>query len=1263
MRILAIRGENLASLAAPFEIDLTAEPLAGAGLFAITGETGAGKSTILDALCLALYGEYPRIAVNRREDVPDPSGDTLTVRDPRNILRRGASSGYAEVDFIGQDGHGYRVRWEARRARGKATGKPQKELRSLILLENGSAVASGKLPVLDAVQARTDLNFDQFRRTVLLAQGEFDAFLLAAESERAELLEKITGTEIYARISKNVHEGTAGKRAETQRLEEKRAAIGLLNEAERETITGKRDELAVIITGKEGERTVLTAKLELAGRIAGARKAVALAEEANAGALVAYIEAEPERVLQHNIETAEPLRSTADAELQAIKRLSETEQQAQHAAELHLRAMNNAGEADETHAKAAKAHGEAERLVQQFEPLWQQASILDTQIISAVAELKNASETQRRAEEQFLAHQKQHEALKQQFDEAQNAFETLEKQLAEGGRHALLAERSEIIIALLQKRELCCKSLDTANEAAQSGKAEQARLQKIAMGLDGKITALRTEQKTIEAQLSNKRTRLDAIDQSRLNKRDTSLAKLGEAVRKTGMLCTRYAEISDMLERAGEDQTAAHEALEQAALQIVEAEAAHKDNAARRSEIAAQIELADETLSTAAIHLRSLLVPEEPCPVCGSQVHPHMQNQDDMNALVQQMRRRRKELDDALQAANDALVAARGMEAQAQAQKADAAKRLDGAKAQMTKLESEYAAQLSMLVSALQACDWKHALSDYLSEDVLAIIAVLEAEITIEREKLAKPLADAQALRAELDNLQSTKDEFAQKLESDLAAIASHRDELHKIELSMAQYEHRREENTRLISGIDGDLAPFLDAAGLGYDALEHDAKNIARIFADLGEKYRQMHDRYGELEKLISELHPQIATAKGSCINAEAALKTAHANAEQRQQTLSGMQKEREGLLNGTATDEHRNGVMEAHKAARRALEIATNTQSAAKTNLAAIASRFESAAEAVKAAGMHFAETRKSFETMAAELGFSADKAKELLGISSDARKALRERLAMLERTLAETKKTLENRRDDLAGLLAQNAEEIDIEAVRTVIAVLSNEINNLHEQVGAIGERLKSDDEAQKKAATLGSEIDAAKKELGLWLDVNAAIGSADGSAFRRFAQGITLDHLVCLANDHLMSLAPRYRLARSSNAPLILHVIDRDMGDEIRAARSLSGGERFLVSLALALSLSSLEGRQSFVDTLFIDEGFGSLDAETLDIAVDALETLHGTGRKVGLITHVAAMIDRIAIQIRVEKRGNGRSVIRIGDEDALPAFSELGKRVA
>ena len=163
MRLLALRGENLASLPR-FAIDLESDPLAHAGLFAITGETGAGKSTMLDALCLALYGDYPRAAVTRREGAPDPSGETIAVKDARNILRRGASMGFAEVDFVANDGHRYRARWEVRRARSQANGKLQKVDRRLDRIDSGESVesvATGVVDVLEAVVMRTGLTFDR----------------------------------------------------------------------------------------------------------------------------------------------------------------------------------------------------------------------------------------------------------------------------------------------------------------------------------------------------------------------------------------------------------------------------------------------------------------------------------------------------------------------------------------------------------------------------------------------------------------------------------------------------------------------------------------------------------------------------------------------------------------------------------------------------------------------------------------------------------------------------------------------------------------------------------------------------------------------------------------------------------------------------------------------------------------------------------------------------------------------------------------------
>src|SRR5690554_7874281 len=181
MKILALRLENLASLPEPLELDFTASPLSDAGLFAITGPTGAGTSTLLDALCLALYGSTPRLrqAPARDSQIDDTPDSRLTTSDARTLLRCGSSSGYAEVDFLGRDGRRYRARWAVRRAREKAEGRLQAVEQSLADLDDGRLLTAQKREFDRLLPERLGLTFDQFTRAVLLAQSEFATFLKA----------------------------------------------------------------------------------------------------------------------------------------------------------------------------------------------------------------------------------------------------------------------------------------------------------------------------------------------------------------------------------------------------------------------------------------------------------------------------------------------------------------------------------------------------------------------------------------------------------------------------------------------------------------------------------------------------------------------------------------------------------------------------------------------------------------------------------------------------------------------------------------------------------------------------------------------------------------------------------------------------------------------------------------------------------------------------------------------------------------------------
>ena len=194
---------------------------------------------------------------------------------------------------------------------------------------------------------------------------------------------------------------------------------------------------------------------------------------------------------------------------------------------------------------------------------------------------------------------------------------------------------------------------------------------------------------------------------------------------------------------------------------------------------------------------------------------------------------------------------------------------------------------------------------------------------------------------------------------------------------------------------------------------------------------------------------------------------------------------------------------------------------------------------------------------------------------------------------------------------------------------------------------------DDLQRQRAVDIDTAIAAHDVDNRVWIELAELIGAADGARFRQFAQGLTLDALIAHANEHLATLAPRYRLRRTGSTQqkhdLDLVVVDTEAGDDIRSTATLSGGESFLVSLALALGLSSLsanEGARGRVESLFIDEGFSALDQETLDVALAAFDALRQTGRQIGVISHVPLLVERLGAQVRVIPIGGGASRVEV-----------------
>ncbi|ELY6244077.1 exonuclease subunit SbcC [Cronobacter universalis] len=292
------------------------------------------------------------------------------------------------------------------------------------------------------------------------------------------------------------------------------------------------------------------------------------------------------------------------------------------------------------------------------------------------------------------------------------------------------------------------------------------------------------------------------------------------------------------------------------------------------------------------------------------------------------------------------------------------------------------------------------------------------------------------------------------------------------------------------------------------------------------------------------------------------------------------------------------------------------------------------------------------QAFEAALAASPF-ADKAAFLVALLDDAaRSQLEAQKQRLEREretqqtlLAQALQALERH---LGARPASLDEQADAQQSEALLTAVTEQLRDNTTRQGELRQQLRQDEESRTQLAALLGQIDEARRDADEWGQLNHLVGSQKGDKFRKFAQGLTLDNLVWLANNQLTRLHGRYLLKRKLSEDLELEVVDTWQADAVRDTRTLSGGESFLVSLALALALSDLVSHKTRIDSLFLDEGFGTLDAQTLDTALDALDALNASGKTIGVISHVEAMKERIPVQIKVRKI-NGLGVSRLARE--------------
>lgn len=1212
MKILAIRLKNLASLAGEQVIDFTAEPLASAGLFAITGPTGAGKSTILDALCLALFGSTPRLdGASLLSKVPDGS-DEIGSGDERNLLRRGCASGYAEVDFIGVDGRRYRARWEVKRAREKVDGRLQASSQSLLDLDNGQLLASGKKREFkELLEARLGLTLAQFTRAVLLAQSEFSAFLKADDNERGTLLEKLTDTGLYSRLGQASFEAAKRTREALAQLQQRlggvqplepetRKALEARHRQQQNELKAAQQQLRALEQQRQwladlarlhGERAAAQAQLQEAEaeheNLADARRILALFEQLAPQRHRFIRQAELQQLLAKADETLAQQRIAAD---RLQNRLTSLEQECQHAS-AQLKIAEQAQR--DAEPRLAQARREEERLLHlsaDLAPIRQEAEQINTASMDADALLGQLHGQQQRSATQLaeLTAQLQASAALQPLCAAWSGYRPRLQQAVQ------LAARLQQGRAELPDLEQRAQAAEAAQSKARAALDELQRQLGGDAGLGEQLAEL-NQQLVHWLQAERDTETLQATWTSQ----QTLLARQVALQNECNSLQAEQESLVPAGKQARRERDAAEQALE-AILQLLE-----RQRLARSDNVEA---------------LRAALVPGEPCPVCGSGEHPWHQTEALLAAFDAQDESEAERARQALQAHDQNLQELR-----------DRHTVLTTSLKQAQQRQAEIAAELQALATRLDASPL-HA----------SLLAQAEAErarwLNEELQALRERITSASQRQSDLLGLQRRSETLQQAWQTARDACVQ------ATQLVSQQRDALARDNLRL----EEELAEFAEL--LPSEQLQRWRENPAHTFMALD----------SEIATRLQQLQAQAELVEEQ---------------RQRQDKLKEAQRERQHLLEKQTACATRLAERESQlQACRQRLHASLGEQENASLWQQQLEAAIQAAREQQAAADRQLNETKVELTRLTSELGNCRERHDELqreiaslqeelsawraahpqlddatfaqlLHMDDSLLAEARQRLQHNAEALARCRERLEGCTQRLAAHQAQHPDAPDLAELERRFNEQLADCEQADQRCAETRAALLDDDNRRQQGQALLTQIEAANTEHQRWGRIAALIGSSDGGAFRKIAQAYNLDLLVQHANVQLRQLARRYRLKRGGS-PLGLLVLDTEMGDELRSVHSLSGGETFLVSLALALGLASMASSKLRIESLFIDEGFGSLDPESLQIAMDALDSLQAQGRKVAVISHVAEMHERIPVQIQVQRQGNGQSALKI-----------------
>ncbi|MBQ7209298.1 MAG: AAA family ATPase [Paludibacteraceae bacterium] len=1130
MKLGKLQIHNLASIG-DATIDFESQPLSDCEVFLITGKTGSGKTTILDAICLALYADTPRLGNTKMQGRFNEGSSDITIKDPRQLMRRQTAEAWVVLTFTGSNGIHYQATWSVSRARKKTTGNLQSKSWELKNLDTNFSFTKDD-EIKSEMQRAIGLDFDQFCRTTLLAQGEFTRFLNSKDDEKAEILEKITGVDIYSKIGAKIYEITSSKKQDYDEARLKTEGINTLSDTD---IQSKKDEIETL-NAQLGEQL----------------KAV-----------------DTQRTKQQwLIRNNELLRLVADAQ----NKLQETQDNVNSddfKADLQLLSLwDKTTQARQLLAEAKQADKIIEEQKQNIEQLCNQYRKL----------------------EQGKAYLEQHSQLTEKHIDEINTL--LEKEQP----HAAIYDNAQNIAGFAATIISSNSFIEQQTQAIKKEKILQS--EELEPVLRNAVAVLQEAERKIEDLKTQEQAKSKQLSELQLPSLREQLQAEQDGLRLTDKAILLLKNLNEAIARARKTE----ENLTKMQNELQEKKASLQSLEAKRQEALVKLNTCKDlfnkqkdTIESFSKTIRARLQIGDVCPVCRQEVTAKNWHEDELQLLVIGLQQ------SAIDAENDYN---------------SIAEQCNQLNAQINSLENSYKRDKSVFVGDRSLNDSRQAALTACQELGLSIIDdstknLLQELFDAKNRNITAiktQLSYGESKEAEIKNLhtiiETSLTELNRLRDAQTDAQRAITDSMAKIsiatQLLAGKQKEQKDAVSKLSEQINGSMwqQVWQDTPNLFGESLINKAAQYNKLLQDHRTLSRQLDIEQNTIHN-VALIFEQISTLLSSIPQYIAPENS----------NLQTLQPEKTDNLQSTANLLYAN--------LSTAIGRANDAQSTKLRNSQLI----------------------NSFIKQNTEL--SASKLEQLCSISSTQIDAIRDNINKANNTLLEQQTVLTNYKkqsDEHQQRKPLFVGDENLESITTAIADIENSMHSIEQQKGAIMQLLATDADSKKRLGTLIEAAQERQKEYERWARLNRLVGDQTGKKFRTIAQSYILASLTEAANKYMLSLTDRYTL-QVVPGTFIISIEDAYQGFATRPVSTISGGEGFLVSLALALALSDI-GQQLAVDTLFIDEGFGTLSGEPLRNAIQMLKTLRSkAGRKVGIISHIEEVQERIPMQIRVEQEGH------------------------